>query len=1068
MKKTQMTFFICLFPGVVRLSFIRYPFIVLLAAVLWVAANTYSFAPTADAAGYSQTGRLLDIREAIDRAQKLDEDMVQARADVKIKQVEWTQALHAVIGQSLKDQSLFAKPHSLSKDIDIGMKIPTAAKQLKNAQMALENKQRSVAYDTKMLYLNAVQAGINADAAQEKRDAADAARKETETKVKFRLADPEQLKAAEDALQNAESQLKLAGLAYKNAKIALGKKVGMNLDEGYRFSVEPQYTVLTQDAMWAFYQHAAQSDYAWFQVREDRKLAETKASLTKRLYSAKFSSRALKIIESMYQEKPVNYDLFLAQYDQFLDQVKKDWEGFIYIIFPFPKVIFQGEFDGSRYFDDIKYSLPVSMMELDKAKLKEQDAQAALDAKVKKSYLDAKTAEENYAKALQDLDAKKKDLQTKQTRFGYRLLSRDALDQAAQDTATAEAAVKSAMFSYLSALYTLDNDTSGGVEPYLTVGVLPYQRIDDGLEPFQSAAADQAAVGGKWELADKAGSLIAELHVTADKQIPAPYYGLYLKDGTPLSDIVPVKQPLSALKLVFNDLSELSVLFYDEPSGQPTAEAGLDGYGSAGSLAVQATPQTQPKPGTDASQGGTLLIGTYMIALSALNDDNYAAAQATVASSGQGAYYRSELADDAWFSLDNAVSVEDIQDPQGSLAVPDADIAKLKVAVAIGQDGLITSPLSKEELAAGLEQSKQEAQQLEEQSKAAAEAGEAQQSADLALQAKSAEAQAGLLAAILAGDQAAAQAQMVLASSPDAVVKQAEQEAAAEEQKQLAAKQDQLQAQFQQLLDAGDLEAAAQMAQAKIDASLQLAEAESGVADEIDALNGGIAAVQEALGKTEEQGGSAEDAEALQSMLAPMQQNLLQLQKKQDFLKLDATQAVAEELKQAGADTSALDGQIVLLAEQIQSMVKAEYTEDELAALAEVSQRIEEASGGAVQALPVETLISGDFDFKLDLPPVTVDGNAFLQIRPISEALGATVTWDASDGSVTVSYGLTTMALQIGNPTAYVNGNPIALEQSPRLVQDRAVVPMRAVFENLGLRVRWDELTNTIQIHAGF
>ena len=63
----------------------------------------------------------------------------------------------------------------------------------------------------------------------------------------------------------------------------------------------------------------------------------------------------------------------------------------------------------------------------------------------------------------------------------------------------------------------------------------------------------------------------------------------------------------------------------------------------------------------DSLEDSTLLVGTHLIHLSALNDSIYNIAQASAEESGQNRiYYKSELADGAWFDITTASSLTDI------------------------------------------------------------------------------------------------------------------------------------------------------------------------------------------------------------------------------------------------------------------------------------------------------------------------------------------------------------------------------------------------------------------------
>jgi hypothetical protein len=73
----------------------------------------------------------------------------------------------------------------------------------------------------------------------------------------------------------------------------------------------------------------------------------------------------------------------------------------------------------------------------------------------------------------------------------------------------------------------------------------------------------------------------------------------------------------------------------------------------------------------------------------------------------------------------------------------------------------------------------------------------------------------------------------------------------------------------------------------------------------------------------------------------------------------------------------------------------------------------------------------------IDVAPQIVEGRTLLPIKWVAEPLGATVSWDAGDRRVTVSLGSTTIELWIGKSQARVNGKPVAIDP-----QNTKVVPL--------------------------
>lgn len=91
-----------------------------------------------------------------------------------------------------------------------------------------------------------------------------------------------------------------------------------------------------------------------------------------------------------------------------------------------------------------------------------------------------------------------------------------------------------------------------------------------------------------------------------------------------------------------------------------------------------------------------------------------------------------------------------------------------------------------------------------------------------------------------------------------------------------------------------------------------------------------------------------------------------------------------------------------------------------------------------------------------DVPPIIVNDRTLVPARALFESLGATLDYDGSVRRVTIQLNDTTILLTIDSATAYVNGAACTLEAAPVLVSDRTLLPARFVAEQLGFSVDWD------------
>ena len=89
-------------------------------------------------------------------------------------------------------------------------------------------------------------------------------------------------------------------------------------------------------------------------------------------------------------------------------------------------------------------------------------------------------------------------------------------------------------------------------------------------------------------------------------------------------------------------------------------------------------------------------------------------------------------------------------------------------------------------------------------------------------------------------------------------------------------------------------------------------------------------------------------------------------------------------------------------------------------------------------------------------PPVVEDGNMLVPMRFLFEQMGAEVAWDNDTQTATVMQNNDNISFQINNATATVNDVPKTMNVPAKLVNDKTMVPIRFLSENLGYTVDWD------------
>jgi hypothetical protein len=101
-----------------------------------------------------------------------------------------------------------------------------------------------------------------------------------------------------------------------------------------------------------------------------------------------------------------------------------------------------------------------------------------------------------------------------------------------------------------------------------------------------------------------------------------------------------------------------------------------------------------------------------------------------------------------------------------------------------------------------------------------------------------------------------------------------------------------------------------------------------------------------------------------------------------------------------------------------------------------------------------------------DVAPFILDGRTFLAVRPVAEAFGAEIGWNATSGTVTLTRTDMTLTIVIGsNVITKVAGGitTTSVADVAAFIKDgRTVLPFRAVGEAFGATVAWDATTQAV------
>lgn len=111
----------------------------------------------------------------------------------------------------------------------------------------------------------------------------------------------------------------------------------------------------------------------------------------------------------------------------------------------------------------------------------------------------------------------------------------------------------------------------------------------------------------------------------------------------------------------------------------------------------------------------------------------------------------------------------------------------------------------------------------------------------------------------------------------------------------------------------------------------------------------------------------------------------------------------------------------------------------------------------------IKVTLDGE-ELSFDVKPQLINDRTMVPMRKIFEAMGAQVEWDDDNQTVTATRNNIVVKMQIGNSVINVGGTEVTLDVPPQLIDDRTLVPVRAVAESFLSKVDWNNDSSTVII----
>lgn len=115
----------------------------------------------------------------------------------------------------------------------------------------------------------------------------------------------------------------------------------------------------------------------------------------------------------------------------------------------------------------------------------------------------------------------------------------------------------------------------------------------------------------------------------------------------------------------------------------------------------------------------------------------------------------------------------------------------------------------------------------------------------------------------------------------------------------------------------------------------------------------------------------------------------------------------------------------------------------------------------------VKIEIDGKAMVPKDMPAVIIDGRTMLPMRQIAQELGCEVNWNEAAKQIYVMRGSDIIVFTVDSKTGYENGKKFTMDVPATIVNDRTMLPVRALADALHLNIKWDDPNRIVSIQSG-
>lgn len=105
-------------------------------------------------------------------------------------------------------------------------------------------------------------------------------------------------------------------------------------------------------------------------------------------------------------------------------------------------------------------------------------------------------------------------------------------------------------------------------------------------------------------------------------------------------------------------------------------------------------------------------------------------------------------------------------------------------------------------------------------------------------------------------------------------------------------------------------------------------------------------------------------------------------------------------------------------------------------------------------------------ELRPEVPPMLLNNRTMVPFRAIAEAMGVKVEWEGTTQTILATSQGKSLRLVVGQQSALVNGEVKTFDVAPQIVNGRTLVPIRLFGEAFGAKVTWEPETRTANVRS--